>query len=286
MAKLRSEKAGLPPGALVPVSEDPVQDTTIQVFVYHGEQYAEHCAVSPEKIDVGDPASSVTWIDVNGLADLKAIKAIGERFNLHQLLLEDVLNTDHRPKVEEYQDHLFVVAKMLSLDEETDGICERADQLGAGQGLCDHLPGKARRCAGPVRERIRHKTGGAQDGRGLPALRPAGRDRGQLLPDRGDLGERIEAWNARSASAPGNEDLLTIQEIRSKLITVSRYTTPVRELAGRMNTAQTELIEQRARAATSTTCRTTRCTSRRASPPSATCSPIWRTPTTRARTRG
>jgi Mg2+ and Co2+ transporter CorA len=115
MAKLRSEKAGLPPGALVPVSEDPVQDTTIQVFVYHGEQYTEHCAVSPEKIDVGDPASSVTWIDVNGLADLKAIKAIGERFNLHPLLLEDVLNTDHRPNLEEYQDQLFVVAKMLSL---------------------------------------------------------------------------------------------------------------------------------------------------------------------------
>ena len=78
--------------------------------------------MAEDKIDVGDPGKSVTWIDVAGLADLKAITAIGERFDLHPLLLEDVLNTDHRPKVEEYQDTLFVVVKMLSIDPETGGI--------------------------------------------------------------------------------------------------------------------------------------------------------------------
>ena len=58
MAKLRSEKAGLPPGSLVPVSEDPEVATTIQVMVYNADSFSEHCAVAADKIDVGDPSKS------------------------------------------------------------------------------------------------------------------------------------------------------------------------------------------------------------------------------------
>jgi magnesium transporter len=243
MAKLRSEKAGLPPGALVPVSEDPVQDTTIQVFVYHGEQYTEHCAVSPEKIDVGDPASSVTWIDVNGLADLKAIKAIGERFNLHQLLLEDVLNADHRPTMDEYQDQLFVVVKMLSLSPGGDEVWSEQISFVLAQGLVISFQGEPGDVLEPVRERIRHNTGRLRK-KGADFLLYSLLD---VIVDNyfsivEDLGRRIEAMEERVTRRPRPTDLQAMQELRRKLIAVSRQVTPTRELAGRMNVSPNELI--------------------------------------------
>ena len=60
----------------------------------------------------------VTWINIEGLSDLTVLRTLGERFNLHPLALEDVLDTSQRPKVEQYDDYLFLVAKMLYLDKE------------------------------------------------------------------------------------------------------------------------------------------------------------------------
>jgi magnesium transporter len=60
----------------------------------------------------------VTWINIDGLGDLSVLRILGERFNLHPLALEDVLDTGQRPKVEQYDDYLFIVAKMLYLDKD------------------------------------------------------------------------------------------------------------------------------------------------------------------------
>ena len=62
----------------------------------------------------------VTWINIDGLGDLSVLRILGERFNLHPLALEDVLDTNQRPKVEQYDDYLFIVAKMIYLDKENE----------------------------------------------------------------------------------------------------------------------------------------------------------------------
>ncbi|MBA3830892.1 MAG: magnesium/cobalt transporter CorA [Chthoniobacterales bacterium] len=62
----------------------------------------------------------VTWINIDGLGDLSILRALGERFNLHPLALEDVLDTSQRPKVEQYDDYLFIVAQMLYLDKQNE----------------------------------------------------------------------------------------------------------------------------------------------------------------------
>lgn len=245
MAKLRSEKAGLPPGSLVPVSEDPVQDTTIEVFIYDGEQFTERCAVSPDKIDVGDPQRTVTWIDVNGLADLKAIKAIGERFGLHQLLLEDVLNTDHRPTIDEYQDQLFVVMKMLSMSPEGDEVWSEQVSFVLAKGLLISFQSDPGDVLDPVRGRIRNNTGRLRK-KGADFLLYSLLD---VIVDHyfsvvEDLGKQIEQTEDRVVRRPRPADLLALQELRRKLIAVSRQVTPTRELAGRMNTSPSELIDK------------------------------------------
>jgi magnesium transporter len=245
MAKLRSEKAGLPPGSLVPVGEEPGQATTIQVFVYDADQLSERCAVAPDKIDLGDPAKTVTWINVDGLADLQAIRTIGERFNLHQLLLEDVLNTDHRPTIDEFQDQLFVVAKMLSMSPEGDEVWNEQISFVLAKGLVISFQSETGDVLEPVRERIRNNTGRLRK-KGADFLLYSLLD---VIVDNyfsivEDLGRQIEQMEERVIHRPKGSDLLAMQELRRKLIAVSRQVTPMRELAGRMNIIPSELIDK------------------------------------------
>lgn len=247
MAKLRSEKAGLPPGSLVAVSEIPAVETTIQVFVYNAAECSERCAVSPDRIEVGDPVKTVTWIDVAGLADLKALKAIGEQFNLHQLLLEDVLNTDHRPTIDEFQDQLFVVMKMLSSGPEDEVLSEQVSFV-LGRGFVISFQGEPGDVLDPVRDRIRNNLG---------RLRVKGADfllysLLDVIVDNyfhivEELGFRIEAMEERVTARPRSSDLIAMQELRRKLIGVGRQVTPTRELTGRMNIIPSSLIDKSTR---------------------------------------
>lgn len=248
MVSKRSEKAGMPPGSLVAVTDSRVVCTMMKVFTFDLQHYTEEQVGTVAGLKLGDPATTVTWIDIDGLADLSMLNALGDRFGLHPLLLEDVLNTDHRPKVEEYQDTLFVVAKMLSLDPETGDIRTEQISFVLGKGLVisfQQLPGDILE---PIRDRIRHLTGRIRKKGAdylLYALLDVIVDNYFLIVE--DLGKRIEELERKVSLHPGNEDLLTMQEIRSLLITVTRYVTPTRELAGRLNTLQSELIDKSTR---------------------------------------
>ena len=238
----RSDKAGLPPGSLVGVSGESCTVTTIKLFTYSLDEWTETDPRSIAEVPELDP-NRITWLDIDGLDDTSIVTSVGERFHLHPLLLEDVLNTDHRPKLEEYPEQLFVVAKMLSLDEETEGIVDEQISLVLGKGYVVTFQEKPGDVLDPIRDRIRHNTGRVRKMGAdylLYALLDVIVDNYFLIVE--DLGERIEALERKISVRPGNEDLLTIQEIRSLLITVARYSTPVRELAGRMNTVQSDLV--------------------------------------------
>ncbi|MBK9177755.1 MAG: hypothetical protein IPM46_15770 [Flavobacteriales bacterium] len=101
----RAGKAGLPPGSLIHVGHDDLsRSMTIDLFTYNAQEVSERSLNSIADFTDIDPAAHTGWLNIDGLNSERMLSAIGERFNLHPLLLEDILNTDHRPKVEEYQD--------------------------------------------------------------------------------------------------------------------------------------------------------------------------------------
>jgi magnesium transporter len=190
----------------------------------------------------------VCWVDVDSLHDGQVVTAIGERFGLHPLLLEDVLNTDQRPKLEEYQDDLFVVVKMLAMDEDTGSIDVEQVSLVLGRGHVISFQERPGDVLDPIRERIRHRLGRVRKSGAdylLYALLDVIVDNYFLVVE--ELGRRIERLERKVTVRPGNEDLLSLQELRGLLITVTRYVTPARELAGRLNTLQSPLIDKNTR---------------------------------------
>jgi magnesium transporter len=115
--KGRARKTGLPPGALVHIGEVKTAEPRLSAIHYAGERFGEFTLDSPAQID-RLPTDGVRWINVYGLQNPELIAAIGRRFGLHPLLVEDVLNTDQRPKIDEYRDHIFIVAHVYERSQQ------------------------------------------------------------------------------------------------------------------------------------------------------------------------
>src|SRR5690606_33229624 len=119
------------PGTLI--EPEGARPPVIDIIAFDAERVVERSAVSVDDAAALAGQFPVVWIDVAGLGDAELIRRLGETFDLHPLALEDVLNTHHRPKVEEYDNNAFVVTRMASIER---------DRLAMEQGspfLGEHL---------------------------------------------------------------------------------------------------------------------------------------------------
>ncbi|MFH1239929.1 MAG: magnesium/cobalt transporter CorA [Candidatus Diapherotrites archaeon] len=112
-----SKKSGLPPGTLVHIGHKKEEQVEIQIIDYSEFGVTEKIAKNIEEIMPFKETPSVTWVNINGLHDISLLEKIGEMFEIHPLVLEDILNTEQRPKIEEFENHLFTVLKMLFFED-------------------------------------------------------------------------------------------------------------------------------------------------------------------------
>jgi len=114
----RAAKAGLPPGTIVHIGQKRSDQVKITFTEFSESRYeSREIKEFKEFLPLKDKPV-ITWIDINGIHNLGTIENIGQYFNLHPLILEDIANSEQRPKVEDLGEHLFVVLKSLSYDPE------------------------------------------------------------------------------------------------------------------------------------------------------------------------
>jgi magnesium transporter len=169
----------------------------------------------------------VTWINVEGLGDAEIVRRLGKIFGLHPLALEDVLNDHQRSKVEQYGEHLFIVARMLE-----GGASLENDQLAMFLGqrfvvTFQHLVGD---CFDPVRDRLRQNRG---------VIRSSGPDYlayalldsvvDSYFPVLEIIGDEIESLEDAIISNAGGEVISRIHDIKGKLRLLRRAIWPLRE---------------------------------------------------------
>ena len=121
-SKIQSKKVGLPPGTLIHVGERKVEKTRIRIMDYDEKLLDEMEPTSIEACLEFIERPTITWINIDGLHEVDLIEKIGRRFSLHPLVLEDIAHTEQRPKLEDYEDYLFIVCKMLFYDQDKDEI--------------------------------------------------------------------------------------------------------------------------------------------------------------------
>jgi len=184
----------------------------------------------------------VTWINVDGLGDPGVLARLGERFGLHPLALEDVLNVPQRPKVERFDKHMFVVLRTMRL---ADGeVAEEQVSLFFGAGWLITVQERPDGdCFGVVREAIRQ-------GRGR--VREAGADYLAYLlidsvvdayfPVIEQFGERIQHLESAAIDDPSPIVLVQMQHLRHQLLTLRRAVWPMREEIGILQREESDLV--------------------------------------------
>ena len=113
LIKERAKKRGLPPGTLVHIGEKSGKEVSITVIDYDETHLQEIEIKTIEECFPFKEKPTVTWINIEGLHQAEIIQHLGDCFGLHPLVMEDILNTDQRPKVEDHKDYLYIVLKML-----------------------------------------------------------------------------------------------------------------------------------------------------------------------------
>jgi magnesium transporter len=163
---------------------------------------------------------------------------IGRRFKLHPLVLEDILNTDQRPKVDDYGDYLFMVARFFEIDGETGQIGSDQVSLILRSKLRAELSGTAQR---PLRSPARAPAPGSrpdpQAGRRLPRLFPARHGGRPLFHDPRTIGERTEELEDMMLERPRPGALQTVHQLKRETLTLRRSIWPLREVINNLTRA-------------------------------------------------
>lgn len=187
---------------------------------------------------------SINWINIDGLSDASIIKKVGEHFNLHYLLLDDIMNTDHRPKVDEYDNHLFLTMKML-YRMEGDEIDYEHISFVLGKDFLLSFQEKEGDIFNNLRERIKNDTG---------IFRKRGAD--YLLYRLVDtivdsyytilenVGYKVEALEENISTNPTIEDFRQIQELKKEFIYLRKVVYPLREALNKILKNEYGFIEK------------------------------------------
>jgi len=232
------------PGSPVYIGDRAPSDAVISLIQY---DQSEASFVTPDHLEevlAMLEEGMVNWININGLADQELVKRLGGFFRLDSLTIEDILNTEHRPKVEDFGHYLLVITKMLN--HRADGSIEY-EQVGMvltrnAVLTFQENPGD---CFGAVRERIRAGTGRIRRlGAGYLAyaLIDVIVDNYFVLLEK--LGDRLEDFETASASARTAADFMTgLQDIKGDLNRLRRTVWPVRDSIGVLLHSESELFD-------------------------------------------
>ena len=157
--KKSAKKKGLAPGTLVYVGEQKTAQVRIKLIDYDEKEFQEKEVEKIEECFPFKDKPTVTWINIDGLQDTEVIEKIGKHFGLHPLVLEDILNTGQRPKMEDFEKYIFIVVKMIYFDDKENET--KAEQVSfiLGTNFVISFQEKPGDVFNTVRERIRKAKG-------------------------------------------------------------------------------------------------------------------------------
>ena len=244
----RSKKAGLPPGTLVYTGERRVESVRMAVIEYDEQHVQERHIASVTECLPFRATPTVTWLNVDGLHDVGVIETLGKAFELHPLLLEDILSTAQRPKFEDYEKSLFLVLKMLHFDDHHQGVETEQVSLIVGPNFVLSFQERVGDVFDSVRERIRNAKGRIRKlGADYLAysLVDAIVDSYFLVLEK--LGERIENLEEELVGNPSQKTLQQIHTLKREMITLRRSIWPLRELVSSLQRSESPWIAESTR---------------------------------------
>lgn len=237
--EVHRSRPGTPPGTLT--AQPDAKETQVRVLWY-GPDGADEAEISPrDDLETLLKPGRKAWIQVNGLADVKLIEALGTRFNIHRLVLEDIVNVNQRPKTETYASHVFVLFRAVVAPDST--TTEQVALVFGEDFLISFHEGPAD-CLAPLRTRIREGKG---------RLRTAGADYlayavldvsvDAYFPVFEQLGERLDDLEDAVISRPAPLQIHLIHNLKRRLLLLRRAVWPMRDMANALIRDETPFVK-------------------------------------------
>jgi magnesium transporter len=239
LKKHHSKKIGMAPGTLVYVGETDSAVTkikpTVSLIAYGAAELTEKLLSDDDlasfNVDDYKGAGKKLWLNIRGVHDADLIKKIGDLFHLHPLVLEDILNTEQRPKIDEFDDYVFLESRSFKYDKTNMSV--ESEQISFVLGR-DYLLTFQEQSTGifePVRERLRTSRAHVRD-YGVDYLAYSLLD---SVVDRyfsvlEDVGEDSEALQDLLLHNPSNAELQSIHQLKRVSIELRRAVWPLREV--------------------------------------------------------
>jgi len=228
-----SQKAGLSPGTLVQPEDKPAEKAVVTIINYNADDVTETVVDSIENQDAFKDSQTVTWINVEGLKDIELIGQIGKIFDIHPLILEDIVHTGHRPKIEAYDDHLFMVLNSLRYDMEADAIREEQVSIITGQNYLITFQEKPRELFKSVVGRIKNRKlriSKLKSDYLTYALMDTVVDHNFAILE--ILGEKLEKLDDILLENVTQEHIQAVFAVKKKVFSMRKSIWPIREIAG------------------------------------------------------
>jgi magnesium transporter len=241
-------KAALPPGTVEYVGEKKTDRVTVSLIDYDESAVNEREIASIEECFPCRDSAETSWINVTGLHDTVLLTKLADQFGLHPLVLEDIVNTHQRPKLEEYDGYLYIVIKMLDYDETTALVTSEQVSLVLGPTYVLSFQEREGDVFGPIRERIRNGKGRIRQGGAdylAYALLDAIIDHYYAVLE--NLGEQIESLEDNVIGDPTPEFLGTIHSLKREMIYVRKAVWPLREVVNSLERGESQLIKKATR---------------------------------------
>jgi len=244
----RRKEIGLPPGT--PEYSGEIRDRAVEISIldYDADGVREIEGVGIPKIKDFLESPSVSWINVDGIHQADIVADLGAMLHLHPLVIEDILTPDQRPKMEVFNECIFIVLKMLDYDaKKHEVVGEQVSLILAPHVvLCfQERPGDV---FDPVRKRIRNGKGRIRS-LGCDYLAYALLD---TLVDRyfqilEKVGENLEAMEEAVVDNPKQEVLQGIHHQRKEMIFMRKSIWPLREVIANLEREGSALVAESTR---------------------------------------
>ncbi|KPK45322.1 MAG: magnesium transporter [Phycisphaerae bacterium SG8_4] len=239
----RSKKAGLPPGTLVHVGDRKVESVRVTYLDYDENNVEAKQVSTIEECFPFKATPTVTWINIDGLHDIEMMEKLGKEFDLHPLILEDVLNTGQRPKFEDFGKNVFIVLKMLSFNAELQVVESEQVSLIFGPNFVISFQERIGDVFEPIRERIRNNKGRIRKMKAdylAYALVDSVVDSYFTILER--FGEKIESMEEELVSDPTEKTLQQIHAMKREAILLRKSVWPLREAISGLQRSESDLI--------------------------------------------
>ncbi len=250
LTKKRSKKAGLPPGTLIHIGEKKTEKIRITITEYNEGCFYEREAKSIEEClpfkDKNRP--TVAWINIDGIHQSEILGKLGEGFGLHPLIVEDIMNTDQRPKIEDFETYSYLVLKMVYFNGKDGEIVSEQVSLILGQNFVISFQESEIGIFQVIRDRIRTNKGRIRKlGADYLAycLIDAIVDNYFIIME--TMGEKIELLEDELVREPTPGILHTIYNLKRNMILLRRSVWPLREVIGGLERGESLLIQESTR---------------------------------------